>query len=498
MDESTGLDLPADAATVEPVAGGPRLARSLLLRLLACLTLAGVADWLFYHEPFGWAAGLFALLVAVAIIGFRPCMLKRRSVQVVFALEAGLALALVIEPLPHTVFMAVAGLVGLALVSRQGFTTSIVVWIQRYVAFGALGAAQPFRDAVSIAQRGSRHGTRRGTASLARWILPLVLGGVFVVLFAAANPIIGSWLDTFTQTLRDALNALDMLRVGFWCVMAWAAWALIRTRTPSFARAARPPAVRAVLSTGTLVRCLVVFNLLFVVQNALDLRYLLLGATLPDGMTYAQYAHRGAYPLVFTALLAAGFVLITFRAGVDKEGSAWARRLVYLWLGQNVLLALAAATRLALYVEVYTLTRLRLAAAIWMGLIAVGLVLIAVRVLTGQTNRRLVWANAVAAFVVVYALCFVDVDRFIANYNVAHSAEVAEQAEPIDVDYLGRLGASALPAWRWLAKHASDPTVRKAAIVRVSAEEARLEADLATWRGWTLRRQSLLHATDSP
>jgi hypothetical protein len=280
--------------------------------------------------------------------------------------------------------------------------------------------------------------------------------------------------------------------------MAWAVWALLRTRTPSFATAARPPAVRAVLSTGTLVRCLVVFNLLFVVQNALDLRYLFLGVALPDGMTYAQYAHRGAYPLVFTALLAAGFVLITFRAGVDKEGSVWTRRLVYLWLGQNVLLALAAATRLALYVEIYTLTRLRLAAAIWMGLVAVGLVLIAVRVLTGQTNRRLVWANTVAAFVVVYALCFVDVDRFIANYNVAHSAEVAEQAEPIDIEYLERLGAGALPAWRWLAKHASDPTVRKAAIVRVSAEEARLEADLATWRGWTLRRQSLLRATDSP
>src|SRR5690606_27350298 len=57
------------------------------------------------------------------------------------------------------------------------------------------------------------------------------------------------------------------------------------------------------------VKTLVVLNAVFLVQLALDARYLLLGAALPEGMTYAQYAHRGAYPLIVTALLAGAMVL---------------------------------------------------------------------------------------------------------------------------------------------------------------------------------------------
>ena len=48
-------------------------------------------------------------------------------------------------------------------------------------------------------------------------------------------------------------------------------------------------------------------------QTGLDLAYLWGGLALPDGMSHAEYAHRGAYPLVVTALLAAGFVLIAMR-----------------------------------------------------------------------------------------------------------------------------------------------------------------------------------------
>jgi hypothetical protein len=37
-------------------------------------------------------------------------------------------------------------------------------------------------------------------------------------------------------------------------------------------------------------------------------------------MTLAEYAHRGAYPLIVTALLAALFVLIAFRQGSETAG----------------------------------------------------------------------------------------------------------------------------------------------------------------------------------
>ena len=64
-----------------------------------------------------------------------------------------------------------------------------------------------------------------------------------------------------------------------------------------------------------MMRSLVLFNLLFAVQTGMDIHYLWRGAALPDGMTYAAYAHRGAYPLIVTALLAAAFVIVAMRPG---------------------------------------------------------------------------------------------------------------------------------------------------------------------------------------
>ena len=128
------------------------------------------------------------------------------------------------------------------------------------------------------------------------------------------------------------------------------------------------------LNPQTVTIGLVVFNAIFAVQNLLDIGYLWGGARLPEGMTYASYAHRGAYPLVVTALLAAALMLIVFRPSADQKQGRRNRVLVYIWIAQNILLTVSAAWRLKLYVSVYSLTRLRFAAAVWMLLVAMGLV----------------------------------------------------------------------------------------------------------------------------
>ena len=141
------------------------------------------------------------------------------------------------------------------------------------------------------------------------------------------------------------------------------------------------------------MRSLVLFNLLFAVQTAMDIHYLWRGAALPDGMTYASYAHRGAYPLIVTALLAAAFVIVAMRPGSDAERSPLMRALVFLWVGQNVLLVVSSILRLDLYVETYLLTYWRVAAFIWMLIVAAGLILIVVRIVTYRSNAWLISAN---------------------------------------------------------------------------------------------------------
>ena len=140
---------------------------------------------------------------------------------------------------------------------------------------------------------------------------------------------------------------------------------------------------------AAILRALLVFNLMFAVQTVLDAAYLWGGVALPDGMSYASYAHRGAYPLIVTALLAAGFVLAAMRPGSATSNDGLIRWLVYLWVAQNIVLVISSILRLDLYVGIYALTYWRVAAFIWMGLVAAGLVLIIARIAGGKSNRWL-------------------------------------------------------------------------------------------------------------
>ena len=82
------------------------------------------------------------------------------------------------------------------------------------------------------------------------------------------------------------------------------------------------------------------------------------------------------------------------RPGSNAERSPLMRALVFLWVGQNVLLVVSSILRLDLYVETYLLTYWRVAAFIWMLIVAVGLILIVVRIVTYRSNAWLISANA--------------------------------------------------------------------------------------------------------
>ena len=234
-------------------------------------------------------------------------------------------------------------------------------------------------------------------------------------------------------------------------------------------------------------RSLILFNALFALQSGLDLVYLWGGAALPDGMTYAQYAHRGAYPLIATALLAAGFVLIAMRPGGPAERSRLIRPLVLAWIGQNVLLVISSIFRLDLYVAAFSLTYLRLAAFIWMGLVAAGLLLILIQIMWRKPVSWLVGANAATLALVLYGCCFINAPRIIAAYNVAHSREAAGAGPSLDVNYLRSLGPQALPAL--------EPRLPQIPALQSTVADLRSGRDvcpnaqrrLENWRAWGFR-----------
>jgi hypothetical protein len=183
---------------------------------------------------------------------------------------------------------------------------------------------------------------------------------------------------------------------------------------------------------------------LFAVQNGLDIAFLWSGAPLPDGISLAEYAHRGAYPLIATALLAGLFVLVALRPGSATATNVLIRRLVILWTGQNLLLVASTMVRTIDYIDAYSLTRLRIAALVWMAMVAIGLVLILWRVLRARDARWLINANAAIAAIVLIACSGIDLGAISAGWNVRHAREVGGRGAPLDLCYLGDLGGAAL------------------------------------------------------
>jgi hypothetical protein len=278
-------------------------------------------------------------------------------------------------------------------------------------------------------------------------------------------------------------------RVFFWLFLGAILWGVCRIRY----KRTHFPEIGAgrTLTLSLLARCLLLFNAVFAVQTVMDCTYLWGGAALPGGMTYAEYAHRGAYPLIATALIAGLFVLLTFRAGLPTQETTVVRRLLYVWLAQNILLTLNSLWRLHLYVEVYSLTRLRFAAAIWMLLVSAGIILIVWRIYAGKSNSWLLNANFVTLLAVLYVCCFINFDSIISNYNARNCREVAGRGVPLDIQYLEQIGVESLPALIWYQHRGNDPLKSARAQLAVDRLIADLENDSKNWRAWTFRKHSL-------
>ncbi|UVK42619.1 DUF4173 domain-containing protein [Mesorhizobium sp. AR07] len=452
-------------------------------RFGVAVLLVVLADFFFYGQPAGITVFLFAILIAAAVVAVHPTAFSdsRLWLKPLALLVALLPLAENVSAL--SVSIALVALAVFAL-SRSGRLRHRIARIAGQIAL--FGLAAPFRfasDFIRWRRTAHRFGGRRvRLAAIAVWVMPMTLGAVFLALFGAANPVIDYWLS-----LIDLLKLLDLIqltRIAFWLFVLAGVWAFLRPRLPRVSRripcAMPPPAVSAqsgktvttvediLFGKPAILRALVIFNILFALQTGLDATYLWGGAALPDGLSYAAYAHRGAYPLIVTALLAAGFVLAALRPGGATSAETY-------W---------------------------RVAAFVWMGLVAAGLALIVAHIALGKSNEWLLSANLLTLSATLYAGCFINFAALIANYNVDHSLEMTGQGISLDAWYLRSLGPGAFPALDRFLDHqsrtaaANDPVFRQLAGVRGS-DEGWYRTLQQNWRAWSFRDWRLLAYLDT-
>lgn len=423
--------------------------------------LVALADILFLDHAPGVSLAVFALAVA----GVVWLLLGRRTGLV------GPAILLILSVLP-----AVEYVQALSVAFLLGGSTVALCWAvlghrsgascRRFLSqFPVLAIRQ------AIAAIRNSQTTVRADGALLRllrdWGFPV--GGALILasLMVSANPVLSDWMDRLWRF------DLRLERVLFWlgaAVMIWPVLA-VAVQPGLLAPRAGPHRSRSLpglgLNAASVANALITFNLLLAVQTTMDVVFLWGNAALPDGMSHAEYAHRGAYPLLATALLAGVFALAARPFLAERKGlTGW----MMLWLGQNVLLVVSSLMRLSLYVEAYGLTYLRVHAAIWMALVATGLCLTGWQILRGKSNRWMLMRSCALGLGVLYACCFVNFAALIARENLRHP-------QRYDAYYVCQLGPMAA------AEIAKSP--------RPAGCSARVP-QISNWREWGFRADRVI------
>lgn len=443
-----------------------------LLATLACCVIFDLA----FHGAGSYALGgvglaVFFVGVPLALFfGARRTRRTRRLVAVSVALGL-IAIRSIVDPLP------LAGFLGFALLG------AFAISLRRSAGVPAL-LASAARTLLVIPRRfaGARAGVRKvlaamplGQVNLLPVAVPVVLGAVFLGIFAAANPLVAS----ACQTVFEALGRFGFPSVGrvmMWTMTLLLGFALVRpsvalrTRVDQAERTSEASTMALQLARNTMLTMNVVF-VAYLVVEALHLG----GAGMADASVTdnQRLAHEGVFWLTVALATLSGVVGVLFRGALAHDPRAeLARRGGYVWVGLGLVLALATYTRIGMHIARSGLSDFRIFGMFGTSLVVVGMVLVAHKL---RRRRTLGWLvrRQLDAFALALALYAVVPTHFIgAQVNVMR-IEQGEHAPLLHVRDQARQPESVavlLP----LLDH-PDPTVR----LGVAAALERAHDDLA-------------------
>lgn len=337
--------------------------------------------------------------------------------------------------------------------------------LMRYAGALVLGAlhawaagALALLDAARLLPRVDRTATgwRRAGAVGRGLLIAAPLVGLFGALFMSADAV---FAELVTSAVRLDVQWL-VPHVVLFAILAWLSTGYLRgfltgTDLPWFRHAtseapgrSTPAPAWAVLGATEVTTALAAINLLFLLFVIVQFRYLFGADTIvqitPD-LTYADYARRGFFELVFAVVLVVP-VLLAADWLLDRRTRRDALMFRVL-AGLQIVLVLAigasAMQRLRLYHASYGLTESRFYAMVLLVWIGAVLLWLAATVLRG---RRGIFAfGTLASGLAGIALLFaINPDAAIARANVARMWS-ADAPVRFDVAYATRLSADAVP-----------------------------------------------------
>jgi hypothetical protein len=461
--------------------------RTTVATLSTSLVIGLAGDYLFRAPTLGIGASLWVVMFAGAVVtvdalrgSFDRAAAPGLAAAVVFAGFLGLRAT---PQLQAWNVLAVIGCLVLSLLAGRRLSlpsTPLEAYLRPGIRAALSVLAMPLTALWPAGRASSRSSGDLLRRSLLAVIVTVPLLFLFGTLLVSADPLFERLVRrVFAWDLERAASHVFAIGILAWLTGGY----LIASRIPDPPDAQVSPNGRPVLGLIEVGTPMAAVTVLFAAFVAVQFRYLFGGAELirtTVGLSVAEYARRG-----FFELIAASGLVIPLIVGADwlLRGSVprTLRRFRTLAAAQLVLVGCVMASalgRLRLYYESFGLTTERVLALAVMAWIGLTLGWAAFTVLRGLRERFPVGA-VLAGLAVLAALNVVNPEAVVARANLSRHAA----GESLDIAYLGRMSADAVPAI--LARAASLP----------AAERCPLVADLASrhvrprredWRAWNL------------
>jgi hypothetical protein len=409
-----------------------------VLDTITILLLTAVADECFYHAPGGAGVG------TVLVLGAGGCLASawplRKNVHV--PLLVSLVLVAFVSAWNHYWLLSFVGWITLTAYAirlhRPDWKISETVWAMPQTVMLApvrlLGHGMRLTGQVSSPDADGEKETRH--VPLRVVVAPLVATLLFVLIFIAANPVIEHLASRASEHLGRWFESIGEIFTVF-RIFTWICWllafaALLRPAmssqladiTARWHEALEPSGAPdpAAGNFAAAVSTLISVNLLFLAFNGLDSVYLYFRVSLPAGISYSEYSHRGCFWLTMALGLSTVVIGIIFRDHLNfHPRKKLIHVLSYVWAAQNGVLAIGALRRLQMYIAYNGLTRLRIVGIYGVLLVIVGLALMVWKVRNIKSFAWLVRRDMIALWVAVTVLALTPRDYICAKYNVAQA-----------------------------------------------------------------------------
>lgn len=421
--------------------------------ILISLGLALVFNFLFFGKLIGISVLIFvAFLLAVVFLFGRHQKLPLKKAWWLVLLITFFALMLGIRASEILSFLNVVATLGLLILLAHQLvgTPTVLMRFRDYFLMILVPFRMLLRALFTVSLIGQIHSKIKQHDMWLRIIKGVIMAVpilvIFGILFSQADLAFSKFLQSFVNiTISErTIEYSVLLFIAFVSALSFLSYI--------FFPKASQPAVSHDQSDGTVqsgrgIEVMVFLGListLFLVFIGFQVTYLFGGETniVNAGFTYAEYARRGFFELLASGMLSL-LVLLASEKYAGSESKTNKRFLIpaLILIAEVLIVIVSAFKRLSLYIDAYSMTELRFYVAGFIMLLLVWFILLAVKFIKSKEEQFFTFGVLLTVSAFLITVNIVNPDAFIARSNL----EQYDRVGKIDVNYVGKLSADAIP-----------------------------------------------------